>query len=42
MVNMAYFLICLAGDSFAVVFLGWQIGHKDGKKEVEEKYGRKN
>ena len=39
---MAYFLICLAGYSFGLIFFGWTIGNKDGKKEVEEKYGRKN
>lgn len=37
MVDMVYFLICLAGYSFALVFLGWQIGHKDGKKESKQR-----
>lgn len=42
MVDMVYFLVLMAGYSFTLVFLGWTIGNKDGKKEVEEKYGRKS
>lgn len=42
MVDMVYFLICLAGYSFALLFIGWMIGNKDGKKEAKEKYGRKS
>lgn len=42
MVDMAYFLILLAMYSFCMVFLGWQIGNKDGKKDAKEKYGTKS
>lgn len=35
MVDMVYFLTLLAIYSFCLVFLGWQIGHKDGKEKVK-------
>lgn len=36
MVDMVYFLICLAMLCFACIFIGWNIGVEDAKK----KYGK--
>jgi hypothetical protein len=33
MVDMIYFLICLAGACFFSAVLGWQVGYKDAKKD---------
>ena len=33
MVDMVYFLICLAGACFAFMWIGWRMGYEDAKKK---------